>query len=253
MSFSYLPLFTGDYIRDTRHLTPMKHGVFLLLLMHCWDQKGPVPLDEQEAAGIVNCRSADEVESLRYVLGKYFVKMEDGWYNRRMQKEVEKSEALSRVRATAGRLGYEARVKHLPSKSYANAMQVHLSPSPSPSPSLSKTTSNPLAQKKPCACEYSPSFLEFWTSYPRKIGKDAAFKAWKGIKPNREILDAMLVAMERQKPTLRWDDGGKFIPHPATWLRAGRWKDETNNAAEANADARLIESIQSDPRFKEVG
>ena len=82
MSFAYMPLYTGDYLRDTRHLTPMKHGVYLLLLAHCWDQKGPVPLDEQEAAGIANCRSADEIDALRYILNRYFVRMNDGWHSR---------------------------------------------------------------------------------------------------------------------------------------------------------------------------
>jgi uncharacterized protein YdaU (DUF1376 family) len=146
MSFAFMPFYTGDYRRDTSHLTPTKHGVYLLLLMHCWDQKGPVPLDEQEAAGICNCRSADEIESLRYILGKYFVRMEDGWYNRRMQAEVERAENLSESRSRAGRAGYEARAKQLPARpqasakqlpadSQAIAKQVHLPPPPhSPPP-----------------------------------------------------------------------------------------------------------------------
>jgi uncharacterized protein YdaU (DUF1376 family) len=134
-------LFTGDYLRDTRHLSPLKHGIYLLLLMHCWDQKGPVPLDEQEAAGIANCRSTDEIDALRYVLDRYFTRMIDGFYNHRMQQEVERSESISHARSEAGRKGYEARAKHLSGKSQAIAKQVHLSPSPSPSlsPSLSPT------------------------------------------------------------------------------------------------------------------
>lgn len=116
-----MPLYTGDYLRDTRHLTPLRHGIYILLLMHCWDQKGPLPLDEQECAGIANCRSHDEVDALRYILQRFFVRMEDGWYNERMQQEVERCENLSRARAEAGRKGYEARAKHLPSKSQAIA------------------------------------------------------------------------------------------------------------------------------------
>jgi uncharacterized protein YdaU (DUF1376 family) len=126
-------LFTGDYLRDTRHLSPLKHGIYLLLLMHCWDQKGPVPLDEQEAAGIANCRSTDEIDALRYILERYFTRMIDGFYNHRMQQEVERSESISHARSEAGRKGYEARAKHLSGKSQAIAKQVHLSPSPSPS------------------------------------------------------------------------------------------------------------------------
>jgi uncharacterized protein YdaU (DUF1376 family) len=102
MSFAYLPIFTGDYLRDTRHLSPLRHGVYLLLLMHCWDQKGPVPLDEQEAAGIANCRSTDEVEALRYVLNRYFIQMDDGWYNKRMAKVIADSEQIAGYRRKGG-------------------------------------------------------------------------------------------------------------------------------------------------------
>lgn len=116
-----MPWFTGDYLRDTRHLTPQKHGIYLLLLASCWDQRGPVPLDEQECAGIANCRSSDEIESLRYILAKYFVRMEDGYYNQRMQAEIEKAEAISRSRSDAGRKGYQAKAKHLPSNCLASA------------------------------------------------------------------------------------------------------------------------------------
>ncbi len=141
MSFAYFPLYTGDYLRDTRHLTPMRHGVYLLLLMHCWDQKAPLPLDEQETAGIANCRSADEIDALRYILSKYFVKMDDGWYNLRIQKEIERSENISGARSAAGKRGYEARAKQLLSKSQASASI----PIPNPIPSPNHVTSKDLA------------------------------------------------------------------------------------------------------------
>jgi uncharacterized protein YdaU (DUF1376 family) len=135
MSFQYMPLYTGDYLRDTRFLTPLKHGIYLLSLIHCWDSKGPMPLDEQEAAGICNCRSADEIEALRYVLGRFFVCNEYGHFNIRMQKEIERSESISGARSEAGKLGYQAKAKQLLSKSKASATTI--SPSPSPSLTLS--------------------------------------------------------------------------------------------------------------------
>jgi len=124
MSFAYLPWYTGDYLRDTRHLTPLKHGVYLLLLAYCWDARGPLPLDEQDCAGIANCRSADEVEALRYILERYFVKMDDGHYNRRIQKEIERACNISAIRSKAGILGYQAKAKQLLSKSQASASRL---------------------------------------------------------------------------------------------------------------------------------
>jgi uncharacterized protein YdaU (DUF1376 family) len=137
MSFAYLALYTGDYLRDTRHLSCSEHGIYLLLLMHCWDSRGPVPLDERKQCGICGARSGDEVEALRRVLTEFFVQMDDGWYNTRMQREVERSQAISAARSDAGFKGYQAKAKQLPSKRQATATTPPPPLTPPPSPPLS--------------------------------------------------------------------------------------------------------------------
>jgi uncharacterized protein YdaU (DUF1376 family) len=141
MSFAYLPLYTGDYIRATRHLSPDEHGCYILLLIHCWDSCGPVPLDERRQQAIVNARGGGEIEALRSVLCEFFIRMDDGWYNKRLMEEIERWNAISSKRAGAARIRWSAREK-LTELGRASAMQVHsisnanapsLSPSPSPS------------------------------------------------------------------------------------------------------------------------
>ena len=138
MSFQFCPIYSGDYLRDTRHLSPLRHGVYFLFLLYCWDQKGPLPLDEQECAGIGNCRSSDEIEAMRYILDRYFTRMDDGHYNKRMQVEIERAEAISRARSDAGRIGYQAKAKQLLSKSKAKAKQVPLPLPPHHTPTPTK-------------------------------------------------------------------------------------------------------------------
>ena len=99
MSFAYLPMFTGDYHRDTRHLSMAEHGAYFLALTHCWDQKGPMPLDERRQCAIVNARSTDEVEAWRRVRDEYFVCMDDGWYQPRMQREKSLPDAAHAIRS----------------------------------------------------------------------------------------------------------------------------------------------------------
>lgn len=68
-------------------------------------------------------------------------------------------------------------------------------------------------------------FENFWASYPKKVGKEAARKAFGKVRG--VSLETMLSALERQKRSEQWTkNGGQFIPNPSTWLNQGRWDDE---------------------------
>jgi hypothetical protein len=66
-------------------------------------------------------------------------------------------------------------------------------------------------------------FTEFWENYPRKVGKEAARKSWRTA-IRKASPDLILAAAVRYKndPNLPPEN---FIPHPSTWLTAGRWLD----------------------------
>jgi len=70
-------------------------------------------------------------------------------------------------------------------------------------------------------------FNLFWQAYPRKMGKGAARKAWKKLKPDEALLAQMLKAIQFQQGSYQWNrDDGQYIPYPATWLNQERWEDE---------------------------
>lgn len=70
-------------------------------------------------------------------------------------------------------------------------------------------------------------FAEFWKTYPKKVGKDAAASAWKRKVRSLPTCSEIMKALDAQKRSEDWTkDNGKFIPNPATWLNQGRWKDE---------------------------
>lgn len=67
-------------------------------------------------------------------------------------------------------------------------------------------------------------FAAFWAAYPRKVGKGHAMKAWTKAKPP---MDAVLAALDWQTKSEDWTkEGGRFTPHPSTWLTGRRWEDE---------------------------
>ncbi len=81
-----------------------------------------------------------------------------------------------------------------------------------------------LQQKK----ETTPSgFGAFWKEYPRKVGKGTAEKAWLKISPDSALIAQIIKSVGRQCDSEQWlKDGGKFIPHPTTWLNRKGWLDE---------------------------
>lgn len=70
-------------------------------------------------------------------------------------------------------------------------------------------------------------FQKFWEVYPKKKSKGQAEKAWIALKPDQQLHNRIYDALEQAKTSEEWiKDGGRFIPYPATWLRAKGWEDE---------------------------
>lgn len=85
-------------------------------------------------------------------------------------------------------------------------------------------------------------FDEFWQHFPRKIAKQSALKSWQKLAPTPSLQSTIMKAVDRHKTTEQWQrDGGKFIPHPATWLNGSRWEDEIDQRAETPPGADLHE------------
>jgi hypothetical protein len=71
----------------------------------------------------------------------------------------------------------------------------------------------------------SASFAEFYMAYPRKVGKEAARKAFE--KAAKKTPASVIVAGAQRlaaDPNLPVEV--QFIPHPSTWLGRGGWDDE---------------------------
>lgn len=73
-------------------------------------------------------------------------------------------------------------------------------------------------------------FDEFWKSYPIKKSKKEALKSWLKIKPDQNLLDTILKAIEDQTKEMEAKKQSVgFAPawkHPSTWLNQNCWEDE---------------------------
>lgn len=87
-------------------------------------------------------------------------------------------------------------------------------------------------------------FENFWKSYPKKRSRGQAEKAWQALKPNEQLQDRILSALERAKTSADWQkDSGQFIPYPATWIRAKGWEDEICSEQKSASDRWLEQKL----------
>lgn len=76
-------------------------------------------------------------------------------------------------------------------------------------------------------------FNEFYSSYPRKVGKLKASQAFKKINPTTELFEKIMKSVTYYKSSHEWEkDGGQFIPHPATFLNQRRFEDDVGEGEE---------------------
>lgn len=103
-------------------------------------------------------------------------------------------------------------------------------------------------------------FDRFWAAYPRKEAKPRAKSEFDKLSPDEVLLERMLSAIARWKGSAQWqEDGGKYIPHPATWIHQKRWEDDPpkksgqqyeqrDYSTEEDDTARLMAILQGDMR-----
>ncbi len=82
-------------------------------------------------------------------------------------------------------------------------------------------TSSTTPSSKP---RYTDDFEAWWLSYPRKVGKGAASKAFTKAVKQVDVSELSEITTRYAQSVVGSDE--KFIPHPATWLNENRWEDQ---------------------------
>lgn len=140
---AWMPLHVGPYLAATRHLAAAEHGMYLLLLMHAWNNGGVIPGDDnrmRQAAGA----TPSEWKKARGAILDFLTKQEDGTYRqKRLDAELTKSMGLKAERSVAGAQGARNRWQ-----SYGKAM------------------ATPIANDKANECPVPRTFTEEPTSPP---------------------------------------------------------------------------------------
>lgn len=161
--------------------------------------------------------------------------VEGGWlihdfhdYNPTAEEVREKQVASHEAKVRAGRAGGIASgitrrrlagTKQTGSSNEAEGQaedEQNEAPSP-PLPSPKSPSDSPVAS-------LPDRFDEFWQTYPRRIGKGQAVKAWRAALKKTDP-DTLITAAETFARSMSGKDP-QYVPHAATWLNGERWLDE---------------------------
>jgi len=177
---SWMPLYWGDYLRDTMHLRTEGHGAYLLLIGAYWTSGMPLPDDDEHLAAVSRL-DMKAWKRLRPTLERFFDVSDGAWRHKRIDAELDKANAISEARRAAGRMG--GRPKQIESKPKANGL---------PEPKQNETQPQPQPQPPSSAAWDGYAVWEFWQARREHFGHgtDAAPPSPKVIQTAQAWLDA---------------------------------------------------------------
>ena len=113
----------GDYIKATRHLSPLEDGLYRRLLDQYYSSEAPLPLGLTEVSRLVGAKTAAQRKAVESVLNEFFEKNQFGWNNKRADAEILKFKDKSEKAKISATSKWKAVRSH--SDGIANAVPPH--------------------------------------------------------------------------------------------------------------------------------
>jgi uncharacterized protein YdaU (DUF1376 family) len=134
----WMPIYIGDYLADTMHLSTEQHGAYLLLLFHLW-RRGTLQDDDTVLAKVTGLKQS-AWSSTRLVLAEFFQIHDGVWQQGRLERERLRVAAKQLSKSKQAKLAASRRWNKGPDDAVriADAMPGDAKSEPEPETELSK-------------------------------------------------------------------------------------------------------------------
>lgn len=140
-----MPVFLGDYLRDTGDLSAEEHGAYLLLLMRLWAARGHLSSDPSRLARLA-CVDPSRWDAVWSVIGRFFDVFEGRLSQKRLLAELQRAQSMRAAATDRAKAGADARWGRRNTPQDASSIAQAL-----PEQSSSNATSNAQAVLEQCS------------------------------------------------------------------------------------------------------
>ena len=185
--------------------------MFVMLLAMAGDRNegGYIPYTDEELSSLLKMPLNTIRLGLKMMEQKEMIDMDDGILHITNWDKYQSVDGMERIKEQN-----RIRKQHQRERERQKAIETNIPALPDPTDQAQET--------KQTAAERR--FERFWKAYPKKVGKGGAEKSFAKYKPDDQLTETMIRAIEAQKKSRQWKEG--YIPNPQTWLNQKRWLDE---------------------------
>jgi uncharacterized protein YdaU (DUF1376 family) len=225
--------YARDWLADAevRLLTLEQRGAYIDLLAYCWERDG-LPTDAEKLRKLIGATSKEAARVLPAVL-PFFTESDGLYRNGKLDKVREKSDNHSAKQSARAKSRWdkEKNATALPTRMPAcNALIADADANAVEDSNTSPARGRDLAFPKPAndlLGERCPSFVAFYSAYPKKSGRRDAYAAWHKLHPSAELQETINQHVDAMKGTWDWrKEDGQYVPSPAAYINKARWTDE---------------------------
>lgn len=227
----WMPLYIGEYLADTMHLSAEENGAYLLLMMHYW-RHGAIKNDATVIQQIARIKPSRVSKEIVLTVSKFFEEKNGYLYHRKLDnqiikaKEKQKNRSSSLEKARTTKAEKNASVTGLPLKS-----------------DIKKDITNVISKEKTDTEDKSSEIIstffgKFWPAYPSNgRSRGSKQKAYERYQKLYQHHDAIMEGVKRYEAYLKAT--GELNKDAVTWLNQRCWEDDYSY--------RVSEQKQSEP------
>jgi len=93
---TWMPFYTGDYLKNTMHLSRAEHGSYVLLILAYWTNGGPLQDDGEAIRNIAKCPEG-EWPRTKGLLMRLFTVSGGYWRHNRIDEELARASSLKAI------------------------------------------------------------------------------------------------------------------------------------------------------------